>query len=702
MRLEFTVEVDGFAGIGTDFNFNRDWQRGEGIVLRMRASEEGLPLNLVLHLEDATQTSTQLPGVAPFGCAFTTPAGSVDDWVLVTVGWDCFQRLTWMGTEGRFDFTAQPVSSFEVAFEGTLETPVSGTIWIDDIRVISETDLNIPPSIEDVLGIIPPIRASQIGYRPQDPKTFVTNVPGRTFTVVDAETGEVAFEGELRIIGYDGDVQDNLYHGSFDALTEPGIYQIVLQNGEESYPFEIGDDAYAETMRIAARVFYLQRSGITIDDADDSGFAFEAGHTEPAVLWGDDTNTPIDVTGGWYDAGDFGRYIPTGTFAVNQLLYAFNANPDVFADGSLNIPESSNGIPDLLDEIRWELDWLLKMQREDGAVHHKVTTRSFPGFGTLPVEDGEQMFVFDVSSADAAYFAAAMAQASRTYREYDAEYADQLLEAAERAWAWLSQHPEQFPEGGFQNPPVSEYPMQGGYDFVGVEDVPRMWASAELFNATGDAAYEEAFIRHFSAAARTNNHSMNWANSYPMGLYAYLTAENANPDTHAEVGEVFQEQAQRIFEVVEDSGYNVALTDSETGFEFVWGSNQVALAHGLYLMLAHELFPNEGYPEAALAQIQYVLGANPLAKAYISGIGSNPMLYPHHNLSYREQRAVPGFITEGSNSQGAGGDSVLLGLWDIGVPSAMRYVDDWDSWASNEPTIDANATFVALLAYFMD
>ena len=150
------------------------------------------------------------------------------------------------------------------------------------------------------------------------------------------------------------------------------------------------------------------------------------------------------------------------------------------------------------------------------------------------------------------------------------------------------------------------------------------------------------------------------------------------------------------------SGYGVALSDQVPGFEYVWGSNQMALAHGLYLMMVNEVYPNERYVHAAMAQVHYILGVNPVAKAYISGIGSDPVLHPHHNVSYRMQQAVPGFITEGANSMDSGGDAVLEGLWDMGVPVAMRYSDDWESWASNEPTIDANAAFVALLAYWAE
>ncbi len=698
LRLETTLVADGYSGIGFNYGFSYDWQAGQGIIFQMRASEVGLPLNIVLHIADSTQTSSASPGVTPFGCAFTTPEGSVEDWVTVTLEWDCFQRLMWVGEEGIMEFVPNSVTGFEIAFE--YSSAPAGTFWFDDFRVISDTNLNQPPDASDLFSDLPVVRASQVGYRPQDQKLFVATVPVSTFTIVDDATGEVVYEGQGESWGLDADTQQEIFLGRFDALDTPGTYHIVLDTGDVSYPFVIAENIYAAPLNLVARALYLSRSGIAINDTEISGINLEAGHLEPAILWGDDSSTPIDVSGGWYDAGDFGRYIPTAAFAVGQMLVGFNANPEFFTDVSLNIPESGNDLPDLLDEIRWELDWLLRMQREDGAVHHKVTTRSLPYYGALPAEDTSQLYVFEVSSADTAYFAAVMAQAARVYANYDAAYAETLLSAAQQAWAWLEQHPEQFPEGGFQNPPVSEYPMQGGYDFVGTEDVPRMWAAAELFNATGDTAFETAFAAYFAAVSPDRNQAMSWANAYPMALYAYLTADNADETTWASVAEVFQAQAQQILDVSLMSGYGVSLNDSVGGFEYVWGSNQVALAHGLYLMLANQLFPNESFVHAALQQAQYVLGINPLAKMYITGIGSDPTLYPHHNVSYHNQQAVPGYVTEGANSQNAGGDSALEMLWEIGVPPALRYTDNWESWASNEPTIDANATFIALLAYW--
>jgi len=698
LRMEVSAVAGGFAGAGFDFGTPFDWREGEGIVFQIRASTPGIPVAFVLHLRDETQTSQMTPGISPFASVFTTPEGSESDWVEVTLPWDSFQRLFWMGDAGITEFTAESVSSFEIAFEGLDDGTNAGTLWFDNIRVISEVDLNQPPSYAEVRGSIQPVRVNNLGYRPADHKPFITNQDFQTFNIVDDATGEVVFTGEGEFYwGFDADSQSEVYQGDFGDFQTPGTYRVVIDGVGESYPFDIADDVYAEGLYVGTRALYLQRSGIAIDDATISGVTLQAAHLAPAVLWDEPDSAPMDVSGGWYDAGDYGRYIPTGTFAVNQLMLAYHANPGLFPDGSLDIPESSNGVSDLLDEIRWELEWLLKMQREDGAVHHKVTTRSFPGYGTLAQDDTAQMFVFGVSSADAAYFAGAMAQASVTYAEVDPAFAAQCLEAAVRAWEWLSQHPEQFPTGGFQNPPVDEYPMQGGYDFVGVETMPRMWATAELFKATGDPAYQEAFAGFFTGF--DGGQAMSWANFYPMALYAYLTSDGADADLTAQVAATFQAQAAEILSVTEMSPYQIALNDSVEGYYYVWGSNQVALAHGLYMMMASELFPDSDYSAAAKAQVDYLFGLNPLAYTYVGGVGENSVLYPHHNVSFHYQSSIPGFVTEGPNSQGAGGDAVLIALRESGAPASHSYIDNWDSWASNEPTIDANATFTALMAY---
>ncbi len=706
--LEFDIAAGGHAGIGFDYGIPCDWREGSGIVLQIRASEVGLPLVFALHVTDDTQTSGQSPGLTPFAYRFETPPGSVDDWVTLVMPWEKFERLMWVGDAGIMEFTPNPISKVEIGFEAPDDARLTGSIWVDDIRVISTEDLNAAPSFEELLPPIPPIQASQVGYRPEDRKMFVSTEPMTHFTVVDDASGEVVYTGRAVRWGYDEDSQKEIYWGRFNSLDTPGRYRIVVEDVGESYPFDIGDDVFVEPIRLAARAFYLQRSGIDINDSAISGLEIEAGHLQEAVLWDDPTgDVTLDVHGGWYDAGDYGRYITTAAFSINQLLTAYRANPDLFTDGMLDIPESGNGIPDLLDEIRWELEWMLRMQRDDGVVYHKVTTHSFPPFGAPSTfDDDNTLYVFGPTSADTAYFAAAMAQASTIFEPHDAEFAATCLDAAERAWAWLEEHPEQLPPGGFHNPPPGEYPMQGGYDLVESENIHHLWAAAELFRATGEARYETAFAEYLEALETSGKvlvHHISWADIYPMGLFAYLTAEDSDPAIRAQAAEIFEREAQIILDVTFRSGYQVALRGRDGLFAYVWGSNQVTLANGLYMMLANELFPDPRYVHAARAQVQYILGINPLAKTYFSGVGTDQVLHPHHNMAYHTHQAIPGFVGEGANGaigEGAGGDAQLEAMWTAKVPPALDYIDDWNSWATNEPTIDANATFLALAAYF--
>ncbi len=703
LRLDLDIAAGSYAGLGYDYDVYPDWTRGEGLIFQVRASAPGIPLVMVIHLADPSQTSPESPGVTPFGCPFATPPGSENDWITVTLPWDGFERQMWVGETGLMEFTPNPITGIEIAVEASEDSRLAGTVWLDDLRVISEEDLNATPAVNPLAADVPALVASQTGYRPADPKRFVTSSPVQAFSIVDDATGKTVYNGQTTRWGYDEDSDQTLYWGNFDALTTPGRYRIVIPDVGESAPFDIGPDVFAQPLNMAARAFYLHRSGTAIEDTAVSGWSHAAGHLQPAILW-EDRSIARDVYGGWYDAGDFGRYMPTGAFSTSQLLYAYRANPDFFADGVLQIPESGNGTPDLLDEIRWELEWMQRMQGDDGAVYHKVTTRDYPDYGIMPDADTGQLYLFGPTSADTAYFAAVMAQAAPYYEAYDPAFAAACLAAAENAWAWLAAHPEQVPEGGFQNPPVSEFPMQGGYDFYGNEAGHRLWAAAQLFNTTGDPRYAEAFAELLLQAADEKTvHTMSWADSYALGLFAFLTAQETDPSVWQQAADIFKREADAILNVTLQSGYEVALHGRSGDFAYVWGSNQVALANGLYLMLANELFPDERYVHAARAQVQYILGLNPLGKMYFTGLGANPALHPHHTMSFGLQQAMPGLVGEGANGAvefGSGGDAVLEALWAANTPAALCYADNWESWATNEPTIDANASFVALASYF--
>lgn len=544
------------------------------------------------------------------------------------------------------------------------------------------------------------LHVNQIGYQPDQSKVAVVAGVGpeaALFEVVD-EAGRIAFADQLLPHGLDPDSGDTVAHADFTALSRPGRYRLRVAGHGESFPFVIDPAAYHSVLRAAARWFYLQRSGTDKSDAE-TGFAHRADHTARACLWDLDGIHPeltLDVRGGWWDAGDYGRYVPPAATTLMSLLYAYRFNPGFFRDGSLGLPESGNGQPDLLDELRWELTWLLKMQRGDGGVHHKATCTGFPGevmpdAATLPV------YVYPVSTWATAQFAGALAEASLVFRHGNPAFADRLLHAARQAWRWLAATPQRYPQGGFRNPDHSG----GPYSLPERDETEyRLWAAASLLHATGESTYADAFAQLWPRRDTTERAwSLYWWGGCAFAAIAYLDSSAADPAIKEEVRAALLDSCAHILAVANRTGYRVALTGDSGPFGYDWGSNAMTLGYAAQLLLANEFAPDPRLPAAAADQLSYVLGVNPLGQAYFTGAGANPVRHPHHRPSQALGRALPGMVGEGANAMQIGGDQVLQRLFATGVPFARRYADHKDSWATNEPTIYGNAAFVAVAAW---
>lgn len=710
LKLDFDIKAKsgdsiGYGGAEHHFAEIQKFSESEGLVLTLKASEPGLEIFVVFYINDPTQTSSYSMGKTPFQYNFKTPPGSDEDWVDVVLPWSGFKRALWLGEEGSYEMDPDEIITFEVAFDNQSEEDLTGIVYIDQIRVIMDK------SNEETspLGELNPVKMSQIGFRPGDKKYVLTEKAASSFEVLNGE-GETVYRDDLEDLGFDPDTRMNLYRGDFSGLTEAGIYRVRLPDGSSGYPFVIGGNVFDELLRLSIRSYYLQRSGMDIDDSE-TGIKVAKGHNTPAQLWGDPEKVFEDLSGGWYDAGDFGRYVPTAAFSVVQLMHGWEKNRSLFGDDHTDIPESGNNMPDILDEVRWELEWLLKMQDKTGVVYHKITTEKYPGH-QYPADDKGQLYLFGPTSADTAMFTAAMARAASAFSDIDREFSGICLEAALKGWSWLEGNPDQFPEGGFANPPSSEYPMQGGYDLaVADEDADelegsfRLWAAAELFRTLGEKRYEEAFqsilpIVNPDGRFRT----LNWVDAYPMALYAMASSEYVPAALKTELTEIITAQADELLAVAEQSLFAVTLKGRTGPFAYIWGSNQIVSSNGVQLMMAYDLSGKEVYRDAAYNQLQYILGHNGLAKCYFQGLGTDTVKYPHHNLSMYLNRAVPGFMGEGANgakSDGSSVDSMLRALWNSDVPPGLCYADNWNSYATNEPTIDGNASFVALLSSLM-
>lgn len=567
----------------------------------------------------------------------------------------------------------------------------------------SPTEPAISPDGQPILApqsFDPTIHINQIGFQPEQFKQVILEGPTsaeQSFLLVDREN-RIVFNSVLIPFGFDEDSRIDVAQGDFSEFNIPGEYRAVIEGRGESYPFVIARDVNLDVLHLAARWFYLQRSGVELNDTI-SGFSHGADHTSAAILWDSDGKHPgetFDVSGGWWDAGDYGRYTSPAAVTIMSLIYAYRFNPQAFADGSLSIPESGNGVPDLLDEIRWELEWLLKMQRPDGAFHHKAATQDYTE--AAPEADDQPIYLFDVSSQATAQAAGALAEASLLYRQVDPNFAARLQTAAELAWEWLVANPGRVPDRGFQNPDGNQ---GGNYSSSEDEVALRLWAAGGLFHATQAPEFADAFAELWMERLDWPRvYGLYWPDGYVFGMFAYLDTSGGQESIRVDVRRVIDEQTRTLLEIVDNTGYRLVLRGNEDEFGWTWGSHAVMLGYATYLLLANEISPDPALVDGAAAQLNWILGTNPLNKTFLSGVGENPILTLHHALSILAGRAVPGALGEGPNAMSVGGDPILQALFDLDVPFSRRYADDPGSWATNEPTIYGNAAFVAVAAWF--
>ncbi len=522
------------------------------------------------------------------------------------------------------------------------------------------------------------IRVNQVGYLPESTKTAVfADLPENdtTFAVVDAETGEEVFSGKIEGDGgvnpASGEVNAT---GDFSDVTEPGRYKVITPSGTESYELSIGEDAYDKLILDTFRMLHLQRCGTELDEADAGKYAHPACHMEEAVIYG--TEEKIDVSGGWHDAGDYGKYVVPGAKAAVDLMIAYEADPSTV---------------EYLEETAWELDWMLKMQNAEGGVYHKVTGKNFPGFIMPQMETG-QWYVCPVSETATADFAAAMAMAARIYGQQDDEAmkasAEKYEEAAVRAFAWLEENGE---GKGFYNP---EDIVTGEYPDDETED-EYLFAAAALYRLTGDAKYLETvekYLGRYDYLGDDAGHGLGWVNMAMYAVFELIGSEKLEddaPELLEQAKEILTEAASRIRDKSGKDPYGI-----DKGTEFEWGSNLSVANAGMVLMKAHELQPDEGFKAAAQRQLDYLLGANPMNICYVTGEGTAPMQHPHHRPSQAKGEAVPGMLSGGPNSglQDPLAESVLKE-----APPAKCFVDNDQSYSTNEVAIYWNSPLVCLL-----
>ena len=533
---------------------------------------------------------------------------------------------------------------------------------------------------------------NQVGFLPGDSKKAILNFKADNFDITDLN-GNVVFSGSTCHFGTDEISGEDTYIADFSDFSAPGKYMVSADGTVGTY-FEISNNIYDSLMKDVCKCFYYLRCGDALSKEFAGEYYHEPCHLTKATVYGEDVD-PIDVCGGWHDAGDYGRYSTAGAVAVAHILYGVRFFKGLL-DVEYNIPKvkcKTGTLPAILAEVKVELDFLMKMQREDGGVFHKVTTFNHAPF-VMPQDDKEELFLFSVSSMATADIAATFALGYTIYKDYDPEYADLLMERAKLSYKWLLNNPD---EKLFKNADGSNTGEYGEE-----EDISnRYWAACSFYEATGDKKYyEEALLlrdRLLDKGYKNNVFTfLGWGEVAGLGSLSLLLKGEEN-DLYKLSLESFLSESERLCNVSDDNGFGLCMRKED----FIWGSNMELLKYLMVLTVADIFKPDNRYSNAIKRGVDYILGCNSMNTSYVTGHGERAFVNPHLRPTAVDdiEKPWPGLVSGGPNT-GLQDEKARL------IPKETApmkcYLDDVACYSLNEITIYWNSPFVFVLAGIMN
>src|SRR5664280_448701 len=588
-------------------------------------------------------------------------------------------------------------------------------ICFDDI-VLSDPAFTPPPPAPPVA--LPQVRVNQLGYLPKLEKvaTLVSDAKQPLeFKLLDAK-GQVVSKGQTQVIGLDSASGDSVHVIDFSSYTTPGKGFVLQAGTGKSDTFDIDAALYSKLKYDALKYFYYNRSGIPIEKAyvANPALARPAGHPKDIAPCTADAGCDykLDVTGGWYDAGDYGKYVVNGGISVWTLMNWYERTKylsgDQAAFGDLKgfIPESQNKVPDILDEARWELEFFLRMQVPEGKpnagmVHHKIHDVAWTALGIGPHESKMARTLHAVSTAATLNVAATLAQAARIWKDFDPKFSKVCLDAAERAWKAAKANPNQLALRADTN-------GGGPYDDNKLDD-EFYWAAAELFITTGQDVYAEELKKSALDSALVDGTSggdsvptaMTWQVVSALGKISLaVVPSKITNEQRDEYRHQIEKVAKTYATITEHQGYRVPFAPDKSN-QYPWGSNSFVLNNALVMAIAYDFTKNPELLTAVAEGMDYILGRNPLAQSYVTGYGVRPLTNPHHRfwahqVDARYPSAPAGIVSGGPNS----------GLQDPYVKAAgltrcapeKCFMDNAEAWSTNEITINWNAPLVWVTA----
>lgn len=567
----------------------------------------------------------------------------------------------------QFQFT----TGSEISYTGALQIALGGenlkdyTVEISNILVRPETThLNA--------------KVNQIGYLPSEKKYVSFSVyDGDYFELFDATTDEAVYRGTIVNKNNDTSSKEIVGYGDFSDFNTIGQYYIVSQYGATSYPFVIDDNIYDNLLKDSFYMISSQRCGYDLSDEIYHELAHPSCHLGYAEAYG--FSHQLDTSGGWHDAGDYGKYVATTAKTTIDLMMTYLVSQESF-DDSMGILESGNQQNDLLDELKVGVDFLLRLQRNDGGIYHKVVSKQFANF-VLPENDIETQFAMNVDTASTAFSGALFAIASELFLESDPQFSETLKNAALKADEFMSVNnyidafnPEEFGSGIYRDS----------------EDVSeRYLLSIALWYMTNDQKYlDQAW------AIKDNNQAMifdlnyNNPSMYANFLYAF-TAESSSKQI--EIANTVISYADNYYNTVNNDPYFITL-----GGNFGWGSNYVAANHAMMMLMGYTLNNDYKFIEASYDTLHYFLGRNALNQSFITNNGDQYPKNIHHRFTITKSVSLPGALVGGPNA--FRNDPITERTFNDATPASKSYIDHQDSYSTNEVAIYYNSPLVFVLA----
>ena len=577
--------------------------------------------------------------------------------------------------------------------KGNYSLPFMGRVWGGVFLGLLSTSCTSAQSI----------KVNQVGYYPSETKVAVIEptVTAKSFVLKDAK-GKKVWSGKAVRTSVSPFTQKVRQVVDFSTVKTPGTYTFVA--GKEEQKVVIKENAFADVAKAAMKAFYLQRTGMPIEAKYAGAYARPAAHMDDKVVVHPSAASPLRPAGtvisspyGWYDAGDFNKYIVNSGFTIGVLLQAYEINKAYADKMNLVIPESEDAVPDFLDEVMYNLKWMITMQDPyDGGVYHKLTTPNFEGF-EMPVNCHQTRYVVQKSTQASLDFAASLAQAARIYSAYPKyqSFAKEAVKAAERAYAWAIKNPTFYYDQNGNNEKYSPKVNTGMYDDKAAAD-EFFWAATELYLTTKQNSYFEQAKAFMPQSYRVPT----WGEVSGLGVQQWI-----NQSLLGKIDGIdfpVEKMKADLLAFCDDCMLRIPTSSFNAPHgnrvqDFPWGSNsEMCAGQGIALTYAYTLTKDHKYLSAAIADADYLLGRNATGYCFVTGFGTKQVMHPHQRLSEADgiDAPLPGFLAGGPNP----GQQDIANVTTYPSKAADEsYTDDMNSYASNEIAINWNAYLVGLM-----